>query len=162
MPFNSQESFQHLWQTQSLLVLAHIFELLDHLEVIVSDEPHLEFESRMVKKPCLVLTRIGSDGVPMVELEESLTRMITEHFYKYYIYTHQVEKRSERVARPVISGDPGQVLPDSSEWVVQPRNSNALVRKLRGSRKQAQFVRVCASDSDVPISELPLQYHVDR
>lgn len=142
LPLNSQESFRHLWQTQSILVLAHIFEVLGHLEIVVNDEPYHQLEGRLIPKPCLIMTRNGADGVPVVEVEENPTRIICEHFYKHYIYTHQVEKRSERVARPIISGDPGQEIPDVSEWVVQPKNSNAVVRKLRGSRKQALLVRI--------------------
>ena len=139
-PLNSQESFRHFWQTQSILVLAHIFELLDTIEVIVTDDPYHQLDDKMIPKPCLIMTRNNSDGVPVLEAESNPTRIICEHFYKYYIYTHQVEKRSERVARPVITGDPGQEMPDVSEWVVQPKNSNAIVRKLRGSRKQALLV----------------------
>lgn len=142
-PLNSEKSFQRLWQTQSILVMAHIFEALEFMEVHVSDEEKVQFEGKELEKPCLILTRKGIDDTLVYEIETDISRIICEHLYKYYIFTHQVEKPSERVARPVVFSDPTlQTSQDPSEWVVQPKNSNALVRKLRGKRKAALQVRI--------------------
>ena len=123
--------FKHLWQTQAILIMAHIFELLDKIEVIVDSEPNVEIRGQSFEKPCLVLERdekLANAISPAFEVECRPTQIICEHWYKYYIFTHQVEKREERIPRPIITGDPNQSEPDQSEWIVQPKNSNALVR----------------------------------
>jgi hypothetical protein len=140
-------ALRQLWQMQSILMLSHIFEVLDHMAIYVSDESTQVIQGTTYSKPCLVLTRSeatlassSSPQTPSVEIETDISKIICEHFYKYYIFTHQVEKREERIARPVVSGDPHQTASDIIQWVVQPKNSNALVRKLRGKRKQALMV----------------------
>lgn len=137
-----------IWRAQAVLVQAHIFECLDFLDIDVSSSPSCDIRGTTYLKPCLLMERIPEETTTPsdpeqleIEVETVIEEIICEHLYKYYIFTHQVEKRELRIARPVISGVPAPSTPDDSEWVVQPLNSNKLVRSLRGRRKQAHFVR---------------------
>lgn len=136
-----------LWLSQSLLVLSHIFEVFDHLEVTLIEGNDIEIDGRKLKKPVLEIFREKNreNAVsPSYEVVTDPTYMICEHFYKYYIFTHQVEPKSQRVARPVVSRVPTNENtnsePQESTWVVQPKNSNALVRGLRLKRHAATAV----------------------
>lgn len=143
-PFQSEQSLTHLWRTQSILVMAHIFEALDHIEVVVSSGSEVEIDGKKLTKPVLVVHRDPSKAnliSPAYEVVTDMVQIICEHFYKFYIFTHLIEKREDRVARPVITGDLDAPEADPSTWIVQPKNSNVLVRSLRGKRKAALQVR---------------------
>lgn len=143
-PLESERSLAHLWRTQSILVMAHIFEALDHIEVIVSAGSEVEIDGKKLAKPVLVVHRDPAKAnvlSPAYEVITDTVQIICEHFYKFYIFTHLIEKREDRVARPVVSGELESAEADPSTWVVQPKNSNVLVRSLRGKRKVALQVR---------------------
>lgn len=143
-PQDAERSLAHLWRTQSILVMAHIFEALDHIEVIVAPGSEVEIDGKKLEKPVLVVHRDPAKAnqiSPAYEVISDIVQIICEHFYKFYIFTHLIEKREDRVARPVVSGELEAAEADPSTWIVQPKNSNVLVRSLRGKRKVALQVR---------------------
>lgn len=143
-PFESERSLTQLWRTQSILVMAHIFEVIDHLDIVVAPGSELEIDGKKLEKPVLVVQREASKAnllSPAYEIVSDPVQIICEHLYKFYIFTHLIEKREDRVARPAASDDLESPEEDPSNWTVQPLNSNVLVRSLRGKRKVALQVR---------------------